>query len=214
MAGEQSRSSTGGFRRLVSGTALVVVGASVGVVVGTVWNVPELLIERLRRPVQIVELAPVDLPGPADLREFRSLQRPLSKRPVAAPVARMPRARSAEQRSPTASEPAPAKPARAAPAASETSAKAVIADISRRSAGRAPNPSGKVVQVAAYSDARSAETLVRQLRERGYDSFVSSSVPRGKVRFRVRVRPAGGQDVARLAEALVAGGYGAWITRE
>ena len=86
MAGERSSRSTGGFRRLVSGTGLLAVGTCVGIVVGTVWNVPELLIQRLRRPVQVVELAPVELPGPADLPEFRSLQRPAPQRSAPARV--------------------------------------------------------------------------------------------------------------------------------
>lgn len=214
MPGERSRASPGGFRRLASGTGLIAVGTCVGIVVGTVWNVPELLIERLRRPVQIVELAPVDLPGPADLPEFRSLQRRAPQRSAVAPVAPAPRAAPAKQRSPAPSAPAPARPTRAAAAPSQTSAQTVIADISRRTTGRVPSPSGKVVQVAAYTDARSAEALVRRLRERGYDSFVSSSVPQGRLRFRVRVRPAAGQEVAQLAEALGASGYGVWITRE
>jgi cell division septation protein DedD len=211
MPGERPRASTGGFRRLASGTGLLAVGTCVGIVVGTVWNVPELLIERLRRPVQIVELAPVDLPGPPDLPEFRSLQGRAPQRSAVAPVAPAPRTAPAKQRSPA---PTPARPTRAAAAPSQTSAQTVIAGISRRTTGGAPSPSGKVVQVAAYTDARSAEALVRRLRERGYDSFVSSSVPQGKLRFRVRVRPARGQEVAQLAEALGASGYGVWITRE
>ena len=227
MPGQGSRGSPGRFRRLVSGTLLVVVGACVGVVVGTVWNVPELLIERLRRPVEVVELAPDPPAAATDLPEFRSLQRGAPPRPTPGPVAAPPRAAEPRRepqaaREPTAArEPAPASEgvagvAGAAPAAApvESAARTLIAEIAERSAAVRPTPAGEVVQVAAYTDARSAEALVRRLQVRGYGAFVSQTVPEGRLRYRVRVRPAAGEDVARLAQELEASGYGVWITRE
>jgi cell division septation protein DedD len=71
-----------------------------------------------------------------------------------------------------------------------------------------------VVQVASYTDARSAEALVQRLHESGYEAYVSDTHPDGQMRFRVRVRPGGPRDVNQLAAELGARGYSVWITRE
>ncbi len=188
----------GAVRKLVTAALLVAIGGSVGLVVGSVSNVPELLLTWLAHERTTVSLGVPSAPPAAEmpaaesteLREFPNLQKPAPRAPPPPAVA------------------APPPPA-SAPAAPNH--EAVIAAIERK---RVVAPAGPVVQIASYTDPRSADALVARLRRLGFDSYVSNTSPQGEPRFRVRVRPAPGEDPARIASKLSANGFSVWVTRE
>ncbi len=222
MAQEARGGAFEGMRRFVTGAALLGIGCSIGLVVGTVSNVPELLLAWAARDGTTVELpgrevAPTPTPRVADLQEFPKLQeaakarRPAVNVPLAAnpPVASPP---PTPKPAPAAPAPAPAPAAAAAPLPAPATKQSVVANLAKRTA--TPAPGGAVVQVASYSDARAADALVRRLRGQGFDSYVSDQKPDGQQRYRVRVRPAAGQDPKQLAAALGQSGLSVWVTRE
>lgn len=201
-----------GMRRFVTGAALLGIGCAVGLVVGTVSNVPELLLAWAARDATSVELASPEPAPPtrvAELQEFPKLQEPAKATPppANAPLARNPQVAAPP---PTAA-PAKPQPAPAATTPAPASKAAVVASLAKKTA---PTPGGSVVQVAAYSDARAAEALARRLRGQGFDSYVSDQKPDGQQRYRVRVRPAAGQDPKQLAAKLGQSGLSVWVTRE
>jgi cell division protein FtsN len=205
--------------------ALVAIGVCAGVVVGSVWNVPEMLLARLREPVETVDLrARPSAPAGEMLTPFRELQTARPSRPATATPA--PRAAAsppaaARTGSGTQVPPEPDASAVSAPPAATPSdtpspgaAHSVIASIAaRRGSERASTPE-RVVQVAATPDRVAAAALVERLRALGFRSFISGTRPAGRVRYRVRVRPGQGEEVAALAERLQARGFGVWITTE
>jgi cell division septation protein DedD len=205
-----------GMRRFVTGAALLGIGCSIGLVVGTVSNVPELLLAWAASEGTTVELAarevaPTPTPRVADLQEFPKLQEPAKAQRAAAsaPLASNPQVASP----PPAAQPWPAAPPPAAAPGPEPAAKqSVVASLARKAAP--PAPGAAVVQVASYSDARAADALVRRLRGQGFDSYVSDQKPDGQQRYRVRVRPAAGQDPKQLAAKLGQSGLSVWVTRE
>jgi cell division protein FtsN len=142
-----------------------------------------------------------EVPEHAELREFPNLQKPAPRAlpPAVASPPPLPVERRSEAPKPGAAPATPAAPPR------ET----VIAALERKRA--APGP---VVQVASYTDPRSADALVARLRRMGFDSYVSNTSPQGEPRFRVRVRPAPGEDPSRVASKLSENGFGVWVTRE
>ena len=191
----------GVVRRFLSGTVLLTIGGSVGIVVGTLWNVPEILLARLLQPVQRIDLArdAAELStGP--LPGFESLQRGIEGRRARVP------ARAAKP--PVSAAPRP--PPRAA-SPKQRAAEEVIADLAARSG--APGE-GAVVQVASYTDRRAADALVRRLRAGGFESFLSDTRPGGTRRYRVRVRPRPGRDPKILAARLAREGFSVWVTNE
>jgi cell division septation protein DedD len=194
--------------RWLYGAGLFAIGACLGVVIGSVSETPRLLLERMRGPVETLEVAvPEAASAPAQLERFGELQEgtppaPPSKPPVEndapvpevapAPVAAAPPAPAPEAVAPTA-KPRPPAPAPAAPAPS---------------AGSRP-----VVQVASHVDRKPADELVAKLRAQGFDAYVSRPSAQSG-RFRVRVRPAGGETPAALAKRLKGDGYDTWATSE
>jgi cell division septation protein DedD len=243
-------------RRLVSGAALVGLGACIGVVVGTVWKVPEMLVQRLREVPRRVDLAGPESQLPvAELPEFAALQdssptgkkaasqpkqpktvsraqprekavaQPTQPSPSTPPVAARPSRESGppprKEKAPVPA-PAAAKVAKAPvdPPPSVKSSREVIDQI-RKSSAESTTEQGaertgplQVVQIAAYTDRRSAEALVRRLSADGLDPFVSDTQPRGEVRYRVRVRPRPGQQIESLADELKSRGFSVWIASE
>jgi cell division septation protein DedD len=200
------------MRRFVTGAALLGIGCAVGLVVGTVSNVPELLLAWAARDGTTIELANPEPAPPArvaDLQEFPKLQEPAK---ATVPLANAPLARSPQVASPPPAAPASRPPTPPAPQAPEPAAKeAVVASLAKKTA---PARGGSVVQVAAYSDARAAEALARRLRGQGFDSYVSDQKPDGQQRYRVRVRPDAGEDPKQLAAKLGQSGLSVWVTRE
>ena len=83
------RSRGHGASRYVYGALLVAIGACVGIVVGSLSETPRLLLERLRGPVETVELeAPADAPKSAPpLEAFGQLQTGAKPKPDRAPAA-------------------------------------------------------------------------------------------------------------------------------
>jgi cell division septation protein DedD len=197
-----------GLRKLVTAVVLVAIGGTVGLVVGSVSNVPELLLAWLSRERTTVSLgAPApsvagESPAPehTDLREFPGLQVPAPSAPP--PAVAAPPPAPAEVRPRVAPAPAPT-PAASAPA--------VIAALERKRAAASPEP---VVQVASYTDPRSAEALVQRLRRMGFDAYKSKTSTAAGDRFRVRVRPAASEDPSRVASKLAGNGFSVWVTRE
>jgi cell division septation protein DedD len=201
-----------GMRRFVTGAALLGIGCAIGLVVGTVSNVPELLLTWAARDSTTVELATPEPAPPArvaDLQEFPKLQEPAK---ATAPLANAPLARNPQVAAPPPAAASPRPQTPPAPQAPAPAAKeAVVASLAKKTS---PAPGGSVVQVAAYSDARSAEALARRLRDQGFDSYVSDQKPDGQQRYRVRVRPSTGQDPKQLAAKLGQSGLSVWVTRE
>ena len=69
-------------------------------------------------------------------------------------------------------------------------------------------PGGWAVQVGSFSSEDNAARLSKQLRNSGYDVFVSTVVAGGKTMHRVRVGPVPDKDDAQiLADRLKAGGH-------
>jgi cell division septation protein DedD len=87
----------------------------------------------------------------------------------------------------------------------------VIAALERKRADASPGP---VVQVASYTDPRSAEALVQRLRRMGFDAYKSKTGTTAGDRFRVRVRPGASEDPTRVASKLASNGFSVWVTRE
>ncbi len=77
-----------------------------------------------------------------------------------------------------------------------------------------PGRSGPVVQVRAYRERSEAEGLVRELRARGFQAFISRTRGDAGTRSRVRVVPLGGEPISLLRERLQALGYETWTTSE
>lgn len=71
-----------------------------------------------------------------------------------------------------------------------------------------------VIQIASYTDRRSADALATRLRRSGLQAYVSHTRPEGKPRYRVRVRPSGGLAPRELAARLKDHGFSVWVTSE
>jgi cell division protein FtsN len=202
------------------------IGVCFGVVLGSVLDGPRLFVRRLTQASQRVELRPSGAGLETEpLTAFLELQR---ERPASSP-------RPARSAPPPAPPPVAAAPRRPAPepatppdaaerviseiaardaASQRKAAERVISEIAARDAAKKPSGPQKVVQVAAHTDRQMAEALVRRLQDRGFDSYISGTRPKGKHRYRVRVRPEAGASVKRLASRLEAQGFGVWITTE
>lgn len=211
----------GSFLRVVYGAGLVALGACLGIVIGSLSETPRLVLERLRGPVETVDVAVPEqekgkpAAGAAPLERFGDLQegrapksaraKPKQAKPVVEaepPPALVP---------PAELEPAPpvaaAPPATAAAPSQSTSAPAPVEK------PQAAQPHGAVVQVASYVERKPADDLVHKLEESGFDAYVSQPAA-ANGRFRVRIRPAGGESAAELATRLRGFGFDTWATSE
>ena len=214
-----------GIAKLLAGAGLISVGVCLGVVLGSVLDGPRLFVRRLSQGVQRVEIqaSPSSL-EPESLAAFRELQRErpapspaarrlASKPPPAAKPARVPKQRL-EKKEPPPSVAAAPKPRAASPEPRLQEAERVISEIAAREARRQQTGSGKVVQVAAYTERRMAEALVQRLRDDEFGAYVSDTRPEGTHRYRVRVRTQKGQSPQALASSLEERGLSVWITSE
>ncbi len=203
--------------RLVYGAGLVALGACLGIVIGSLSETPRLVLERLRGPVETVELAipaqetqkPAAVAAPlerfGDLQEGRS---PKSARAVPAPAKPPVEAEPPPPLVP-ASELVTAPPVAAAPPAPAKAAPAPV-DVATRTAVQ---PQLAVVQVASYVERKPADDLVRKLAQSGFDAYVSRPAATNG-RFRVRIRPAAGETPGQLATRLRGFGFDTWATSE
>jgi cell division septation protein DedD len=116
---------------------------------------------------------------------------------------------------PAPSDPAPvaavAPPATAAPPAPRTAAPAAVPKVNPevRHTERTPPPgSGWAVQLGVFGQRDNADRLVRDLRSRGFEAFVSPVSRPGSTLYRVRVGPEHDRDAAeQLARRLAAAGH-------
>lgn len=211
----KSRARGLGATRWVYGSLLVAIGACIGIVIGSVSDTPRIFFERLRGPVETVELekpasAPAAEASPP-LEAFDELQgaptkpepkRPVANAPVAAPAAPAPVARAAPAAPPQVSSPPPPAPAKSS------------AEIVRALEPKSGAPSkGSVVQVLSLAERKQADALVAKLKTQGFEPY-ATPMPDKSGRFRVRVRPGAGQSTAELEQRLKALGLKTWATAE
>ena len=211
---------------MLAGSALLAVGALLGVLAGSMLDAPRLLLERLQQPVETVEFDDdAEELDPRLLVEYEALQEEVKSSPKAKSTPR--RAPSPEPKKAAATPKATPKPApvaqsakaappkaNAPPRAPQPSAREVIDAIAERVASpvaSAPT-SGRVVQVGAFPDTRSAQAVVDRLRGQGLLAYLSDK--KAKNLHRVRVRPRNGQAVSALASDLKGRGFDVWVTSE
>lgn len=223
------------LRRAPAACSFILVGVLIGIGASEVWELPEKL-GLLWDGVfgvsgqELVLRGPERAVTPASLTEFGALQRP-PKITAAATVREFgARARGGSETPPTPPMPptlptvaAPSReasadlsPATDPPPDAEMAAERVIREIAaRRDTARAADPRvGPVVQVAAYTDARSADALALRLRRKGFDSFVAEGGSDVAQRFRVRVQPTAEVTSKLLAQQLTELGFSVWVTRQ
>jgi cell division septation protein DedD len=218
----KSRSRGPGPARYLYGALLVAIGACVGIVIGSVSETPRMLLERMRGPVETVDLetpaaVPASAPDPAPpLEAFGELQGGAAK-PAAAVAKREPAAATPP---PKAVTPAPAAAKTPAPAVSapppppaKTAEPAARAVEKRPAVPPTPDARHSVIQVLSLAERKQADALVTRLKSQGFDPYVSA-MPDKSGRFRVRVKPAPGQDPVELEQKLKALGLKTWATAE
>jgi cell division septation protein DedD len=199
----------------VYGSLLVAIGACIGIVIGSVSDTPRVFLERLRGPVETVDLERAAPPAesaeaaPAPpLEAFDELQgapaKPEPKRTAAVTPPKEPAKPAATP--PVASPPPPAAPAK--------SPEEIVKSLEQKTAAAAaPSAKSQVIQVLSLAERKQADALVAKLKTQGYESYVAP-MPDKSGRFRVRVRPGAGQTAAQLEPKLKALGLKTWITAE
>jgi cell division septation protein DedD len=220
----KSRARGPGAARYLYGALLVAIGACVGIVIGSLSETPRLLLERIRGPVETVDLepAPAEAPkSPPPLEAFGDLQtgaKPKAERPVAAPPPASPPAASAAHppSPPTAANPPVATPppvASAPPKPAPAPAKSADELVRALEKKTAPEGRGSVIQVLSLAERPQADAMVAKLKSQGFEPYVTA-MPDKSGRFRVRVRPSAGQSAPELEQKLKALGFKTWITVE
>ena len=136
--------------RLFYGAGLVAIGACLGIVIGSLSETPRLLLERLRGPVETVEVgSPASAtgaakPGAAPLERFGELQEGKAPKPAAAPAKPAPETAPPPEFVPAEElpTPAPAAPpvASAPPPAAAPTAGATKAPLGAKEASAAKEP--------------------------------------------------------------------------
>jgi len=203
--------------RLFYGASLVALGACLGIVVGSLSETPRLMLERLRGPVETVDVSsrgeetPPSEPAPAVLERYGELQEGKAPRPQkSSPTKALP-PEEVEPPPPLVPPPdlATAPPVAAAPPVAPESAptKASV------EAPAAAQPHTPVVQVASYVERKPADELVVKLEGSGFDAYVSQPAATNG-RYRVRIRPRTDESVAELAKRLRGFGFDTWATSE
>jgi cell division septation protein DedD len=212
----KSRGRGFGAARYVYGSLLVAIGACIGIVIGSVSETPRVLLERMRGPVETVELpAAATAPEAAPpLEAFDELQgvpaKPEPKRAVANP----PAAAAAPATAAARSVPTPRPQVSSPPPAAAAPVPAKSAEEIVRALEKKIDPTSKsVVQVLSLAERKQADALVAKLKTQGFDPYVSA-MPDKSGRFRVRVRPSTGQSLAELETRLKTLGLKTWATAE
>jgi cell division septation protein DedD len=210
-----------GPARWIYGSLLVAIGACIGIVIGSVSDTPRIFLERMRGPVETVELEPpaaaptaeappleafdeLQATAPAKLEAKRSVGNAAAATAPAAPSAPAPAtAHAVPAPPPQVSSPPPAAPAPA------KSAEEIVRGLEQKTAA----PKGSVIQVLSLAEKKQADALVTKLKTQGFDPYVTP-MPDKSGRFRVRVRPSAGQTTAELEQRLKALGLKTWATAE
>ncbi|HTO55670.1 MAG TPA: SPOR domain-containing protein [Myxococcota bacterium] len=191
-----------GAARYLYGALLVAIGACIGIVIGSVSDTPRMLLERMRGPVETVDLEtpapaaaqPAAAPAEPPLEAFNELQG--GERPKPAPAAKAPAAAAP-----------PAAPRPAVAALPKPAAEPPVSSPPPAAAGKPT-----VIQVLSLAQRSQADALVIKLKAQGFDPYVTA-MPDKSGRFRVRVR-SGGQDPVALEAKLRALGLKTWATTE
>jgi DedD protein len=228
MNANDGRRNKGWVSTLVALIALVVVGFLCGALAGFLWEEPGLVLAHFTgktEPVEFSEPSAVGSPPPgyaenSEVAPDSPAKLVEAEPPPAAPaVADEPPARDeaadeiapAKPPAPPAAKPVEKKPPVIAPAkpAPAKTAPAKIASVAPAAAGRF------WVQVGAFADRASADTLVARLKGHGYTTYVKVDGEGSLKRFRVRVGPVNGRPraeelVAKLKGEKIAG----WIVDE
>ncbi len=213
--------------RVVYGAGLLALGACLGIVIGSLSETPRLLLERLRGPVETVDVPVPEQekaraePPAAPLERFGDLQE--GRAPRSARVAPKDVKPPAEAEPPPPAIPPaeldPAPPVAAAPPAAaakppvERKPEPEPAAAAPAAKPEAAPPPGAVVQVASYVERKPADELVKKLEGSGFDAYVSRPAA-ANGRFRVRIRPAAGETAGQLATRLRGYGFDTWATSE
>ncbi len=215
--GESHRARGAAFLRVFYGAGLLALGTCLGIVIGSLSETPRLILERLRGPVESVEIAspapetPTPEAAAAPLERFGELQEGKSPKPERALSAKPAPAAEPEPPPPHVppSELITAPPVAAAPPSGPPSAVAPAAP----DVPAAVQPPSAVVQVASYVERKPAEDLVVKLKDSGFDAYVSQPAA-ANGRFRVRIRPSPGEPAGDLAKRLRGFGFDTWATSE
>jgi cell division septation protein DedD len=194
----------GWLATLVGAVLLLAAGFAVGVLAGTVWEAPDLVMDHLAGRTTELPLAreiPAQPGEPAKAPEREPPARPLGAR------AGPPETPGAE--APAEGTPAPAPAPRPEPKEPRSEPKAPRPEPKApRSEARTTRPepatrAGFAIQVGAFGDADAAERLARTLRARGFSAHVLGGEGAGASSFRVRVGPvASREEASRLARKL------------
>lgn len=223
-------------RRAPAASGFLVTGAVIGIAASGFWDLPErlwLLGEGLFGPAgqELDLVASGDPVTPLSLPEFGGLQgepaRPsgltVSGSRPGVPAGALPKvAAPATAAVPTAGPPPDSADLNSVGLGSDElgsagrAAELLLREIASRrgdEGGEGPR-TGTVVQVASYTDARSADALAVRLQRKGFDSFVAASEGDAGPRFRVRVQPGGETRGSVLAQQLRELGFSVWVTRQ
>lgn len=218
---KNSRSRSPGAVRWLYGALLVAIGACIGIVIGSVSETPRMLLERMRGPVETVDLetpaaapaAPAAAEPAPPLEAFGELQAGAAKPvPAAAPAPK----REVAAVTPPPAAPKPAAPAVSAPppAPKGKTADEIVRELQKKTpAPPVPDARHPVIQVLSLAERKQADALVAKLKSQGFDPY-ASAMPDKSGRFRVRVRPTTGQDPVELEQKLKALGLKTWATAE
>ena len=206
-----AKGRSGSPARWLYGALLVAIGGCLGIVIGSVSDTPRILFERLRGPVQTVDLeppAPASAAAPANppLEAFSELQGAPAARPKVVEVAKQEPAKAEPAKTAAKAEPK-AEPKPAPPAApAVSSAPPAVAT----PPAAAP---ATVVQVLSLADKKQADAMMAKLKAQGFESY-TTPMPDKSGRLRVRVRPKGGETTAALEARLRELGFKTWTTAE
>lgn len=220
--------------RYVYGALLVAIGGCLGIVIGSVSDSPRILFERLRGPVETVDLEPpapssaAAPAAPAPLEAFGELQGAAAAKPKPAPkAAEAPKLAEAAKPKPPApaaapavSSPPPAPVPAAAPAAPAPakSPDEIVRELEKKTAAASvaavpAATAGTVVQVLSLADKKQADAMIAKLKAQGFEPY-ASPMPNKPGKLRVRVRPKGGETTAALEARLRELGFKTWTTAE
>jgi DedD protein len=171
---QAEQAGTGWLSTLGGAALLLVAGFAVGLLAGTAWEEPDLVMDHLAGRTTELPLSAEVSAGPVEVPEPESVARPLGAR-ESSPVA-------SKSEIPVDLPSVAAPP----PRPSET-----------------PGEDGFSIQVGAFGEKATATRLAGELRAGGFSVSVHSDDGPGGVRFRVRVGPVPSREEAtRLAGKL------------
>ncbi len=179
------------------GVALSVVGFTLGVLIGVLFEEPNLLIGHLAGDSEEVVLKPTGSP------EAAPIEAPTDSQPDAPPVAPI-EASEEKMVVKNVAPPVTVKSSEKTEVALDVSGaaqSAMLPPVSAAVPDGAASHAGKfVIQVGAFSNDAQAAAMAKQLHGSGYDAFVAPGTG-GDARWRVRVGPFASREAAEKAAA-------------